>query len=241
MKIRSLFAAVAVCGVALAGSSGTAQAGIHNIIYGYCNGMTYRAECPEGAYCWFSSHKDPCGGGTCGKVGRGLYKSGRCGGSGSVGGADYGGNGYGDYYSPTPANGMQGVPEGTVPSLEPTPAAPPAPDGREAKPRFNSPHRAVGHARIDNPSFAAGWQAYRGQNYRAALETLNAVTEAEPNNAAARYALALTQLELGNRDLANSTLAEAAAIEAKHPVANWGKLMERVQGQKRVWLEAARK
>jgi hypothetical protein len=52
--------------------------------------------------------------------------------------------------------------------------------------------------------------------------------------------LALTQLEHGDQSSADATLARAAALEAEQPVAGFGKLMERVQGQRRVWLEAAR-
>lgn len=144
MNVRSLFAAATLCGIVLTGSCGTAQAGVCNILYGYCYGMTFRAECPEGAYCHWSKKHNQCYPNTAG--GNGQYSSNSQNGTptGATNGGSGNGQGNGDYYAPAPNGGMKGVPNGTAPKLQPTPAAPPAGD-REAMPR-KSPYRAAGNA-----------------------------------------------------------------------------------------------
>ena len=57
---------------------------------------------------------------------------------------------------------------------------------------------------------------------------------------AAHAAPAQLPADVAYPDRCDDRTIEAVALEADHPVADWGKLMERVQGARRVWLEAAR-
>ena len=42
------------------------------------------------------------------------------------------------------------------------------------------------------------------------------------------------------RGLADEALAAAVDVDARYPIPDWGRLMQRVQGKQRVWLEKAR-
>jgi hypothetical protein len=191
------------------------------------------------------------GGGGCGWGGHGCGKWGGggcgCGNKGTwIHGGKWGGCGCGKWFGHgcgcdlgcddcTSVNGGHNA----VPAKGPVPTPAP-PQAEESTANGPMLFRSVLHEQSVNPTFAQGWQAYRSGNYGEALETLSDVAASDPRNAAAHYGLALAQLEHGDQSSADSTLARAAAIETEQPVAGFGRLMERVQGQRRVWLEAAR-
>ena len=244
MNLRILVASAALCGAVLI-CCGRAEAQALGVVFGYAGGATFKGEVYGGYGAWgdcggsgYGCSSGNCGGGARGgkQAGGGCSscktkRNGR--GKGCGGGRDFGCDyGCDDCYEGAPAEGaLEKMPE-----LKPTPA----PAANEASNRRDM-FRAVAHEQIENPSFAQGWLAYRKGNYRLALETLSAVVVTEPHNAAARYGLALSNLQLGDRDAADAALAQAAAVEAEHPIAGYGKLMERVQGRERLWLEAARR
>jgi hypothetical protein len=90
-------------------------------------------------------------------------------------------------------------------------------------------------------SFVDGQRAFLDRDYRLAIDTLTEVGGAEPTNALAFYYLALAHREVGDVAAADSTLPTAVEVESSHPIANWGKRMERVQGQRRLWVEKSRR
>jgi hypothetical protein len=55
------------------------------------------------------------------------------------------------------------------------------------------------------------------------------------------YLIALSDYLAGDLIGAEARLAEAVALEKKHPVSNWGQVMERIQGRSRIWLEDGRR
>ena len=256
MNVRTLLASAALCGAVLF-CCGRANAG--GFIFGYAGGATFKGEVwgygyGMYGYDWgsygYGGYGSGCGGYGCGPAG---CDSGKCGGGKLFGGKKAGGDcsscktkrlgrgkgcdsgcdfGCDDCHAGAPVDGVMPM------APEPKKALPLAPNeasvGRGA-------FRAVAHEQIENPSFADGWLAYRKGNFRLAHETLSAVVASEPHNAAAHYGLALSHLQLGDRGAADAALALAVVVEAEHPIAGYGKLMERVQGRERLWLEAARR
>jgi hypothetical protein len=89
--------------------------------------------------------------------------------------------------------------------------------------------------------FVTGLDLYRSAKHRAALAEFAAAVNADPDNAKYVYFCALAQRQLGLHDLAESSVARAVHLEQAAPVANWGRVMERVQGPSRLWLEDARR
>jgi hypothetical protein len=260
MNVRALFVPIAIsCALAFVG--GRAEAGLPGgatyhgeVAYGY----GYASWGPFGSYD-YDGYGCGCGGYGCGGYGYGACGAGGCGkirggfihGPTAGGGACSSGcsNGKGGRFRKGKAcNGgcdfesdygtpVYGMPDAPAPApMKPTPALPEAGETASGPLLF----RPISHEQVDGATFAQGWHAYRNGNYEAAHEALSDVVSREPSNTAAHYALALTQRELGNVAAADALLAEAVAREAEYPVAGWGKLMERVQGPRRVWLEAAR-
>ena len=88
--------------------------------------------------------------------------------------------------------------------------------------------------------FASGLTHYRNGNYQAAMEAFEAALNADSSNAKYAYFSALAQREIGQTQRADWFLALGLQLEQTEPIANWGRVMERVQGQGRIWLENAR-
>ncbi len=88
--------------------------------------------------------------------------------------------------------------------------------------------------------FAAGLAHYRTGSYQAAMEAFEAALNADAKNAKYAYFSALTQREVGQLQRADWFLALGLQLEQAEPIANWGRVMQRVQGQGRIWMETAR-
>jgi hypothetical protein len=78
------------------------------------------------------------------------------------------------------------------------------------------------------------------RHYDNAVDRLQSARELAPHDASPVYFLALVHARQGRTQLAEATLQAAVSIEASHPLAEWGRLMERIQGRERLWLEQAR-
>lgn len=269
MNVRAFFASAAICGAVFTWC-GQTEAQVMNVVFGYAGGATFKGEvawgdygcggyggcggsgcgkhgCDPGRGSWIHyGSSGGCSSGGCSSGGKSKCGRGKGRLRGGNGGCDSGCNGdngtYGsgyDYYSPA-EGGINLAPQG---KQVPTPAPmleSPVPPGESTARNFGL-IRSVSLVQSTDASFAAGWLAYRSGNFALSIETLNSVVSAEPHNAAAAYGLALAHFDLGHRDAADAALAQAVAVESEHPVAGFGKLMERVQGSRRVWLEAARR
>ena len=88
--------------------------------------------------------------------------------------------------------------------------------------------------------FGDGLHKFWSRRYQDAIGRFQAARKVDPTNPAYVYFLALAYKRSGHEDLAKTALAEAVELEAGYRVSNWGKMMERVQGKERVWLEDAR-
>ena len=88
-------------------------------------------------------------------------------------------------------------------------------------------------------AFERGVEQYRDGAHQQALSAFEDATSAEPGNALYQYYQALTLYELSGPDAASDSLRRAVALERQSRVENWGRRMERVQGQKRVWIRGA--
>jgi hypothetical protein len=76
--------------------------------------------------------------------------------------------------------------------------------------------------------------------YAEAVTSFSAATSAAPADAKYAYFHALALYSAGKKAEAEAQVTIAAELEAAAPVANWGRAMERVQGEARMWVEAAR-
>jgi len=90
-------------------------------------------------------------------------------------------------------------------------------------------------------AFVDGQRAFLERDLGLAIDTLTEVCGAEPMNALAFYFLALAQREIGDLTAAETTLTTAVELEVRNPIAHWGKRMERVQGERRLWVEKSRR
>jgi hypothetical protein len=88
--------------------------------------------------------------------------------------------------------------------------------------------------------FADGLDQYRDGLYEKAIASFAAATSAAPTDAKYAYFHALALHSAGKKAEAEARLAIAIELEAAAPVANWGRAMERVQGEARIWVETAR-
>jgi len=109
------------------------------------------------------------------------------------------------------------------------------PRGMQSSQRHITPGRTRAQVRFGN-----GLHKFWSRHYDEALERFQAARRTDPTDAAYLYFSALAYLRSGQADLAKTALAEAVALEASYPIPNWGRMMERVQGRQRVWLEEAR-
>jgi len=89
--------------------------------------------------------------------------------------------------------------------------------------------------------FSRGLRDYWQSDFAAAAPQLQQAATAEPKNARYAYFWALALRQSGDLKAADTALTEAVKREAKNPLPHFGRMMERVQGEHRLWLEAARK
>lgn len=90
-------------------------------------------------------------------------------------------------------------------------------------------------------AFERGMRLYRQGDFEEALEAFESACDEHPEKAFYHYYRALTFFELDDLDAAEDAVIDAVGAEREHPLATWGKTMQRVQGPARTWLEKARK
>jgi hypothetical protein len=178
------------------------------------------------------SYDCACGG--CGSCGDGCYTGcGGCSGDCSTGGCSDCQTGSGDsgevlYDGPAPAD---------------SPAPPAMPQDQSARLAHPLIMLAGLHSQQadGSASFEQGLSAYRGGSLNEAVRQFEEASSAEPNNALYHYYRALAQHDMYGAEAAGDALAQAVEAERREPVKGWGKLMERVQGRNRLWIEKARR
>jgi tetratricopeptide (TPR) repeat protein/endogenous inhibitor of DNA gyrase (YacG/DUF329 family) len=138
-----------------------------------------------------------------------------------------------DDVAPTPAPIVRPAANDVLETYRPRAADPAPPIAREDE------EVALRRA-TSNAALGYGIHSFWERRYENAIDSFVRAQEDDPTNAAAGYFLALVYARSGQKELAEETLAAAVELEAVHPVANWGRLMERVQGRQRLWLEEAR-
>lgn len=169
----------------------------------------------------------------CGACSSGGCTSDSCGGSGSCGAGDC-------------AGGCESCQ--TEWMTEPTIADPTA----YASPQLESPNRSdevtirsaayLSSATLTGSQLhSAATRAYQSGEFASAAELLARSVGFESADPVARYLLAASYYRLGKRDLADAMLDEAIALEANHPIQDWGRKMSRTQGHVRAWIEQERR
>lgn len=186
-----------------------------------------------GSYCYNGIGSGPsgCWGGSCG-TGCGLA----CGGDGCTGcttAVSEGGTSY--------ETDSKTIYDGPAPAPEP----PTAPSASDADPmagtRQTGFQLASSTTRSGTSAYSRGLRFYWDGNMAQALAAFDAAAAAEPQNALYQYYRALTFYSMQGPQAAGDWLAQAVELEGRNPVKNWGWQMERVQGQARLWVEAARR
>jgi hypothetical protein len=97
--------------------------------------------------------------------------------------------------------------------------------------------RALSEARA---SFDRGLRRFWKSGYAEAAVAFRAAIERRPDDPTYHYFLALSDYLSGRRKQAERWLARAVELEAEHPAPELGRLLQRVQGPHRRWLQAAR-
>lgn len=89
--------------------------------------------------------------------------------------------------------------------------------------------------------FRAGLEQFYRGDYAGAMTALEQASRQDTTNAKYAYFWALAAHQAGAQDQAELAVRDAVQREIGAPVANWGRVMERVQGTARLWLEQARR
>jgi hypothetical protein len=112
------------------------------------------------------------------------------------------------------------------------------------------PKRSAGEvpqaAPVRNPvvggvAFEDGLRLFWRGDYRRSAEAFRVAAYHAPDDAVSCYFLALCEYHAGARADAEKSLAQATVLEADKPASDLGRLLERVQGPVRTWLEDARR
>jgi tetratricopeptide (TPR) repeat protein len=88
--------------------------------------------------------------------------------------------------------------------------------------------------------FAEGMQLFWQQEYKEAIQSLADAAHAAPEKAEYHYFLALSHRRSGGEDEAQKALARATDVEKGHSSPSLNRLLQRVQGKDRIWLEDVR-
>jgi Flp pilus assembly protein TadD len=115
---------------------------------------------------------------------------------------------------------------------------PPA-EGSDVTTVLTTTHQAPATGRSGR--FVEGLQHYWNGSFTDAAAEFKAAREAAPQNAKYAYFHALALHGAGLVDEAQEVLVTAVELERRAPIASWGRVMQRVQGASRLWLEEARK
>jgi len=95
----------------------------------------------------------------------------------------------------------------------------------------------TGDARL---AFSAGLDLFRHGNHRDAAEAFSRAAVLDSTNAKYAYFWAIAAKNSDEDELADRAATEAMRRERTQPVDDWGRVMERVQGTARVWVEQVR-
>ena len=133
--------------------------------------------------------------------------------------------------SPTPIEDAQ-------PSVEPQ-ATTPAPEG-QAGLQVAYRSRPMSDLSADQ-LFADGLRSYWSSKFENAAYKFSQAAKKDGENAMYLYMQALAERRDGEPEDAEATLAAAVQLDTTHPCGNWSRIMQRIQGGDRVWLEAGRK
>jgi hypothetical protein len=122
-------------------------------------------------------------------------------------------------------------------------AAPLSPQPEEEKPEpvmiVTMQKKAGAEAASD--LFLSGLKLYHDGAFDAAAKEFGAAAELAPTKAKYLYFQALATYQKGDFTAAGDLVAKAAAVEQANPGESWGRMMERIQGPHRLWLEDARR
>lgn len=100
-------------------------------------------------------------------------------------------------------------------------------------------------SRDENPelasdAFIAGLAHYRAVRFEEAAAEFQRAAKSASSNAKYAYFHALALYQADRKDEARRQLEIAVSLEKLSPIENWGRVMERVQGHPRLWVEDAR-
>ena len=96
-------------------------------------------------------------------------------------------------------------------------------------------------ARQARSHFESGLTSFWQGQYEEALVEFDSATKAAPSQAKYAYFHALALYGAGREADALTVVAAAVELEQDTRSLNWGRMMERVQGNPRLWIESARK
>jgi hypothetical protein len=206
--------------------------------YGACGcGYGCRYSCAPRVHhhCWLFHRWHGCGGcgwGGCGSCGDGC-SGGSCG-AGCVGDK-----------AAQSSSQSPGVVAETIVNEQTLPVEQGSPENlqldRSAR-RQTSPFRLTSGGTKDGSSqFNKGLTEFRQGKPKEALGAFETAANAEPENALYHYYRAMAMFDVAGAEAAQDALQQAVELETRQPIKNWGRLMERVQGRSRVWVETARR
>lgn len=90
-------------------------------------------------------------------------------------------------------------------------------------------------------TFSAGLRSLSTNELATAMRAFEAASLRLPQEPTFRYFLAITQYLSGRRSESEQTLATAVQLEKQQPAPGLGRVMQRVQGPHRTWMENARR
>jgi hypothetical protein len=93
---------------------------------------------------------------------------------------------------------------------------------------------------LASDAFVAGLAAYRWGQFDEAIKQFEEATQAAGSNAKYAYFYALALYQTDRKSEAQKQLKTAVSLEKASPICDWGRVMERVQGLPRLWIEDAR-
>jgi hypothetical protein len=135
-----------------------------------------------------------------------------------------------------PPTAMQGIPYYGA-------AAPLAPQAEEPKPEpvMIVTMQKKADAEAANDLFLSGLKLHQDGAFDAAAREFGAAAELAPTKAKYLYFQALATYQKGDFNSAGELVKSAVRVEQENPGESWGRMMERIQGPHRLWLEDARR
>jgi tetratricopeptide (TPR) repeat protein len=96
-------------------------------------------------------------------------------------------------------------------------------------------------AEAANDLFLSGLKLHQDGAFDAAAREFGAAAELAPTKAKYLYFQALATYQKGDFNSAGELVKSAVRVEQENPGESWGRMMERIQGPHRLWLEDARR